>query len=112
MSTMPRDLETNPDFLNHIAMCLDMEKLCYDYRRGLNNDPRAKKIVDHFQICMSLGLDPENPSLAWIDYPDETPWLTAWLHKQYDSDIDMEQRDRFNPKIKGLPQIEVNNIVR
>ena len=76
------DTETDPKFLAHIAMCLD------------------------------LGLDPENPNLAWVEYPDETPWFTAWQNKQHDSDIDMRKRDRFNPKIKGLPQIPVNNIVR
>lgn len=80
------DSETNPDFLNHIAMCLD------------------------------LGLDPENPNLEWVEpintMERDTPWLHAWQQKQHDSDIDMEQRDRFSPKIKGLPQIEVNNIIR
>ncbi len=77
-----RDLETDPKFLAHIAMCLD------------------------------LGLDPENPNLAWIEYPDLTPWFTAYADRQHDSDIDMRCRDRFNPKLKGLPQIDVNKIMR
>jgi len=80
------DLETNPDFLAHMRMCLD------------------------------LGLDPENSRLEWVEPIDtmaiESPWLKAWQDKQYDSDIDMNDRSRFNPKIKGLPQIEVNNIIR
>lgn len=76
------DLETNPNFLAHIRMCLD------------------------------LGLDPENPNLEWIEYPDETPWFTAHNNKLHSGDIDMQERDRFSPKIEGLEQPTFNNIVR
>ena len=82
---MSEDLETNKDFLNHIAMCLD------------------------------LGLDPENPNLEleqFVDQFSDKPWLREWLQKEYDSDINMVHREKYIKRSKNQPKVTVNNIER
>lgn len=73
---------------------------------------RDPKFLAHIAMCLDLGLDPENPNLEWIEYPDLTPWFTAYADRQHSGDIDMQDRSRFSPKIEGLEQAPFNMIIR